>query len=73
MAWFRTRKVSDGVYLIAEPALVNLWLIEGAKRAVLLDTGCGISPIRTVVNQIHRPSYNRNQHTLPFGSYRWES
>jgi len=52
MAWFRTRKVSDGVWLIAEPALVNLWLIEGAKRAVLLDTGCGISPLRTVVNQI---------------------
>lgn len=52
MSWFRTRKVSDGVWLIAEPGLVNLWLIEGTKRAVLLDTGCGISPIRSVVNQI---------------------
>jgi len=49
MDWFRTRKLSDGVWLVAEPALVNLWLIAGSERAVLLDTGCGISPLRPVV------------------------
>ena len=49
MDWFRTRKLSHGVWLVAEPALVNLWLIAGTERAVLLDTGCGISPIRPVV------------------------
>jgi len=52
MDWFRTRKLSDGVWLVAEPALVNLWLITGSERAVLLDTGCGISPLRPVISAL---------------------
>lgn len=52
MDWFRTRKLSDGVWLVAEPALVNLWLIAGTERAVLLDTGCGISPLRPVISAL---------------------
>lgn len=41
MDWFRTRRLALGVWLVAEPSLVNLWLITGTERAVLLDTGCG--------------------------------
>ena len=52
MSWFRSREVSEGVWLIAEPGLVNLWLIAGSQRAVLLDTGCGISPVRKVVSAL---------------------
>ena len=52
MDWFRTRPLSHGVWLVAEPALVNLWLIAGTERAVLLDTGCGISPIQPVISTL---------------------
>ncbi len=50
MEWFQSRKVCNDVWLVAEPALVNLWLVTGTDRAVLLDTGCGIAPIRPVVD-----------------------
>lgn len=50
--WFRTREVVPGVWLIAEPSHVNSWLIAGRDRAVLLDTGLGIAPIRPVVEPL---------------------
>ncbi|HMJ95366.1 MAG TPA: MBL fold metallo-hydrolase [Thermoleophilaceae bacterium] len=53
-AWFRTREVVPGVWLVAEPSHVNSWLIAGRDRAVLLDTGLGIAPIRPVVEPLAR-------------------
>jgi glyoxylase-like metal-dependent hydrolase (beta-lactamase superfamily II) len=50
--WFQTRLVTEGVWLIAEPSHVNTWLIEGSERAVLLDTGLGILPIRPVAESL---------------------
>lgn len=47
-AWFHVRPVSPGVWLVAEPTHVNSWLVAGRDRAVLLDTGLGIAPIRPV-------------------------
>lgn len=46
--WFHVRPVSRGVWLIAEPSHVTSWLVAGRDRAVLLDTGLGIAPIRPV-------------------------
>ena len=46
--WFHTRPVSPGTWLVAEPTHVNSWLVAGRDRAVLLDTGLGIAPIRPV-------------------------
>ncbi len=41
--------VSEVFGVIAEPGLVNFWLIAGTQWAVLLDTGCAISlPFRRV-------------------------
>lgn len=51
-AWFYTRVVAPGVWLIAEPQHVYTWLVEGSDRAVILDTGMGIAPIRPVAEAL---------------------
>jgi glyoxylase-like metal-dependent hydrolase (beta-lactamase superfamily II) len=47
-SWFDVRPLADGVFLVAEPGHVNNFLVVGEDRAVLLDTGLGVSDIRTV-------------------------
>ncbi|GAA4870998.1 MBL fold metallo-hydrolase [Actinomycetospora straminea] len=37
------------MWLVAEPGHVNSWLVAGRDRAVLVDSGLGIAPIRPVV------------------------
>jgi glyoxylase-like metal-dependent hydrolase (beta-lactamase superfamily II) len=46
--WFHVRPVSAGAWLVAEPSHVNSWLVAGRDRALLVDTGLGIEPIRPV-------------------------
>jgi glyoxylase-like metal-dependent hydrolase (beta-lactamase superfamily II) len=63
MSWFQTREFHAGVWLVAEPSHVNSWLVAGRERAVLLDTGLGIAPIRPVVEQLtDRPVSVLNTH-----------
>lgn len=50
--WHEARQVTRGVWSIAEPSHVNMWLIEGDERSVLLDTGLGIANVRPVVEQL---------------------
>ena len=52
VSWFYTRPVAEGVWLIAEPQHVYTWLVEGSDRAVILDTGMGIAPIRPVAEAL---------------------
>lgn len=52
MSWFQTREAARGVWLLAEPSHVNTWLVEGSERAVLVDTGLGIAPIRPVAEDL---------------------
>lgn len=52
MSWFRTRELCRGVWMLAEPLHVNSWMVGGGERAVLLDTGCGIAPIRPVAESL---------------------
>jgi glyoxylase-like metal-dependent hydrolase (beta-lactamase superfamily II) len=40
------------VWLVAEPGHVNCWLVAGTERAVLLDTGLGVAPIRPVAQAL---------------------
>jgi len=55
--WYATRwlpggagqSVGTGIALIAEPGHVNSFLVVGARRALLFDTGMGIRPILPVV------------------------
>jgi glyoxylase-like metal-dependent hydrolase (beta-lactamase superfamily II) len=51
-SWFRTRPVARDVWLVAEPGHVNAWLVAGRDRAVLVDSGLGIAPIRPVVAEL---------------------
>jgi glyoxylase-like metal-dependent hydrolase (beta-lactamase superfamily II) len=63
MSWFQTRELYSGVWLVAEPSHVNTWLIAGQDRAVLLDTGLGIAPIRPVAERLtDRPVSVLNTH-----------
>jgi glyoxylase-like metal-dependent hydrolase (beta-lactamase superfamily II) len=47
--WFHVEAVGSGVHLISEPGHVNNYLITGADRALLFDSGTGISSISTIV------------------------
>jgi glyoxylase-like metal-dependent hydrolase (beta-lactamase superfamily II) len=61
--WFAVQKVDSGVWLIAEPGHVNSWLVEGHDRAVLIDTGLGIGPIRALAQSLtHAPVSVVNTH-----------
>jgi glyoxylase-like metal-dependent hydrolase (beta-lactamase superfamily II) len=51
-AWFYTRRVAPGVWLVGEPQHVYSWLVEGSDRAVMLDTGMGVLPIRPVAESV---------------------
>lgn len=64
MSWFHTRELHPGVWLVAEPSHVNTWLVAGQERAVLLDTGLGIAPIRPVAEGLtDRPVSVLNTHS----------
>ena len=61
--WFQVRRVADDVWSIVEPGHVNLWLIVGSERALLIDSGLGIAPLRPVVEQLtDRPVLVVNTH-----------
>lgn len=53
--WFEVYKIRPGVFAIYEPHQseeVICYLVLGQKRAVLFDTGMGISNIRSVVEEL---------------------
>jgi glyoxylase-like metal-dependent hydrolase (beta-lactamase superfamily II) len=54
-AWFRVSEPEPGVFAIEEPRhseRVASYLIVGAARALLLDTGMGVAPLRPVVESL---------------------
>jgi glyoxylase-like metal-dependent hydrolase (beta-lactamase superfamily II) len=69
-AWFEVRLVDDDVYAILEPhhaEEVISYLILGADRCVLLDTGMGIDNIQRLVKEItDKPITVVNSH------YHWD-
>jgi glyoxylase-like metal-dependent hydrolase (beta-lactamase superfamily II) len=53
--WFEVYRIADGVFAIYEPGQfeeVISFLITGADRALLFDTGLGIGDMRRVVEQL---------------------
>lgn len=61
--WYYTREVARDVWVVAEPQHVYSWLIAGDEKAVLLDTGMGMFPIRPVVESLtDRPISVVNTH-----------
>jgi glyoxylase-like metal-dependent hydrolase (beta-lactamase superfamily II) len=53
--WFEVYRLADGLFAIYEPGqfeLVISYLVIGADRALLFDTGLGIGDIRAAVHQL---------------------
>lgn len=50
--WFVTREALPGVWLINEPQHVCTWLVAGRERALLIDSGLGVCPIRPVAEAL---------------------
>ena len=65
--WFEVYKPAPGVFAIYEPHQAEEtigYLIVGEKRALLFDTGMGISDVRKVVSELTRlPVVVLNSHT----------
>jgi glyoxylase-like metal-dependent hydrolase (beta-lactamase superfamily II) len=51
-SWYATREHQPGVWLVAAPPHVNAFLVAGAERAILIDTGPGIGDIRGAVTAL---------------------
>lgn len=53
--WFDVSEVEPGVFKIDEPLhfeWVKSFLVVGAERAALIDTGCGLGDIKSVVDDL---------------------
>lgn len=65
--WFEVYRLDTDLYAIYEPGqfeLVISYLVIGAERALLFDTGLGIGDIRTVVTRLtDRPVVVLNSHS----------
>lgn len=65
--WFEVYRVAPGVFAIYEPHQAEetiSYLILGNKRALLFDTGMGISDLKKVTDQLtHLPIVVLNSHT----------
>ena len=65
--WFEVYKPAQGVFAIYEPHQAEetiSYLIVGDKRALLLDTGMGISDLKKVIAQLTKlPIILLNSHT----------
>lgn len=65
--WFKVYEVGNGVYAIAEPynfQEIISYLIIGSEKALLFDTGMGLSSIATVVKELTQlPVTVLNSHT----------
>jgi len=65
--WFQVHRVAEGVFALIEPNQfqeVISYLVVGAERALMFDTGLGMSPIRPVVEQLTSlPIVVLNSHT----------
>jgi glyoxylase-like metal-dependent hydrolase (beta-lactamase superfamily II) len=51
-SWHAVRQIRRGIWSIAEPSHVTMWLVAGTERAVLLDSGLGLFPVRPVVESL---------------------
>ncbi|CAO5237605.1 AtzH-like domain-containing protein [Frankia sp. AgKG'84/4] len=61
--WFALRPLAPGTWLVAEPGHVNCFLVEGADRAVLVDTGLGLADVHEAARTLTpRPILAVNSH-----------
>jgi glyoxylase-like metal-dependent hydrolase (beta-lactamase superfamily II) len=64
VSWFHVSELEPGVTLVAEPGHVCSWLVQGAERAVLIDTGLGVADIAAAIAPVtHLPVEVVNSHS----------
>ena len=54
---FYTERITDHITRIVLPGEVFAYLVEGAERAVLIDTGCGIGDLKAYVDSLTEKPY----------------
>ena len=55
--WYRIAEIEQNIFLIEEPGHVNSFLIVGTESSVLIDSGTGLSDIRTAVSPLLRENH----------------
>jgi glyoxylase-like metal-dependent hydrolase (beta-lactamase superfamily II) len=60
--WYEITKIKDSLYIFQErldkieprfhTVYVNIYLIVGNESALLIDTGCGLFPIKPIINKL---------------------
>lgn len=58
MGFFKSCKLSDHITEILDRSLVRIFLIEGEKRAAVIDTGTGIGSVRKYVEKLTKLPYD---------------
>ena len=54
---YRVEKIADGTWRIDEGGLDALYVVEGADRAVLIDTGSGTGDLDALVRSLTEKPY----------------
>lgn len=61
--WFALAELEPHTWLVGEPGHVNCFLVEGAERAVLVDTGLGLADVHAAARSLtRRPILAVNTH-----------
>ena len=50
--YFQDRKITDSITMIEDLSVTKMYLIEGTKKAVLIDTGVGFKGLREHIEQL---------------------
>lgn len=53
-SWFETKQIAAEVWCINDHGQANIYLVEGAEKALLIDTGLGKADLATCVKTITR-------------------
>jgi hydroxyacylglutathione hydrolase len=65
-SWFKAVKVAEGVWCISDNGSDNIYLVEGKKKALLIDTGLGAARLSEFVRTItKKPLMVVNTHGHP--------
>ncbi len=64
--WFKARPVADKVWVIDDHGADNIYLVEGEKQALLIDTGLGVGDLSAFVKTLTKlPIVVVNTHSHP--------
>lgn len=65
-SWFQSTKAGEGVWVISDHGSDNMYLVEGADKALLIDTGLGVARLSAFVRTLTaRPVIVVNTHGHP--------